>query len=133
MLLQIGAVLNELIFAQFHHVDDSRLSCHISCNLEVLWLMLCKIIYGKSHYEKVHLLFGCMLILTNEAWYGGCLGSCGSFCFHFTLKDSDSLGIECMDLILKKKFNACTPRAIVLIIMKLLQPILNMKLALNTN
>ena len=56
--------------------------------------MLHKIVDEKLHCKKFHLLFGCVLIITNEACHGGCLNSHSSFRFHFTLKDSDSLGIE---------------------------------------
>ena len=55
--------------------------------------MLNNIIDGKLNYEKIHLPFGCMLIYTNEACHGGCIGSYGPFRFHFALKDSDGLGI----------------------------------------
>ena len=94
LLFQVGAVSTGLKCLQFTHVDDARLSCHISCNLEGLSLMLHKIIDGKFYCENFHLPFGCMLILTNEACHGGCLGSCGSFRSRFALKDSDDLGIE---------------------------------------
>ena len=112
LLFQAGAVANGLIFLQFPHVDDAGFSCHVGCNLEGLYSMLHKIIDGKLCCEKVHLPFGCILILTDEACHGGRIGSHGSFRFHFSLKDRCGLGIERLTSdkdYLKKSFYEAFP------------------------
>ena len=51
--------------------------------------MLRIVIENKLHYEKSHLSFRCMLILSDDVFHGGCMGSSGSFRFHFTIKDQN--------------------------------------------
>ena len=56
--------------------------------------MLCTLTYEYFHFEKSHVSFGHMLILSDDLVHGGCLGSHGSFRFHFTIKDLESRGCE---------------------------------------
>ena len=50
--------------------DDSEYSCHISGYWEGSWLMLCVLIDEELHFEKFHMPFGCMLILSDGVIYG---------------------------------------------------------------
>ena len=52
------------------------------------------IIDGEFHYEKIHIPFGHMVILRDDAIHGGCMGSHGSFRFHFAIKCLKGLGSE---------------------------------------
>ena len=63
-------------------------------NADGLWLMVCNMINDKLHYEQICVPFGCMLILSDDAVHGGCLGNCGSFRFHFDLKQLDKRAQE---------------------------------------
>ena len=56
--------------------------------------MLCIIIKNKLHYEKLHVHFGCILILSNDVFHGGCMGSPGSFRFHVEIKVQNKRGSE---------------------------------------
>ena len=79
-------VVNNKPMMQFPHRDDAEVSCHISGNLEGLKLMIHKMINNKLHCEQIYLPFGCMLTPSDDVVHGGCLGNCGSFRSHFTLK-----------------------------------------------
>ena len=82
----LGMVANNKLMMQFPHRDDVEVSCHISGNLKGLSLMIHKIINNKLHHEQIHMPFGCMLTLSDDVVHGGCLDNCGSFRFHFALK-----------------------------------------------
>ena len=81
---------------QSPHQDDAKCSCHIGNNYEGLQLMLCIAVDSAFYYEKPHLPFGRMLILSNDVAHSGCLGSCGSFCFQLEIKDLKRRGAECL-------------------------------------
>ena len=74
---------------QFPHRDDAEYFCRVSSNYEGLQSMLHIIIENKLHYEKLYVPFGCMLILNDDIFHGGCMGSAGSFRFNFAIKDQN--------------------------------------------
>ena len=52
------------------------------------------VIENKLYYEKSHVSFGQMLILSDDVFHGGYMGSRSSFCFHFTIKDQNKRASE---------------------------------------
>ena len=52
------------------------------------------VIENKLYYEKSDVSFGQMLILSDDAFHGGYMGSRGYFCFHFTIKDQNKRASE---------------------------------------
>ena len=67
---------------------------HVSSDYEGFWIMLCKVIYEKLHYEKLNIPFGHVLSLSDDVYHGGCIGWYGSFRFHFAIKNKYSRAEE---------------------------------------
>ena len=94
LLFKIGLLTNKDTCMKFPHVDDSELYCHVSGDYEGFWIILFRVIYDKPHYENFHVPFGHVLILSDKIYHGCCLGSYGSFMFHFNIKNKCSRAEE---------------------------------------